>query len=81
MSMDYFDTDLEKDIPRERTKKVSNGNEVYFKFTDPYGFITVNFKKGQMPKNLAEASWTNYDSAVRDVANYLKNKGYVFIDD
>lgn len=48
-------------------------NKIYFKYTDPYGFIQVNFDKGQMPENL-RGSYTSLDAAKTAVENYLLNK-------
>jgi len=48
-------------------------NKIYFKYTDPYGFIQVNFDKGQMPESL-KGSYTSLDAAKIAVKNYLANK-------
>lgn len=61
------------DNPRERYLDIGD-NKIYFRFTDPYGFISLSIEKGQLPTYLKTASFTSLDQAHTAVQNYLNNK-------
>ena len=67
-------TDLEhKDLAKERRLILENGNVITFKCKDPYGFWTVHYDKGGMPKNL-QGQYTAFEYAYADVKKYLSTK-------
>jgi hypothetical protein len=60
---------------RERERELDiGGNKIYFRYTDPYGFISLAIDKGQLPTYLKQASFTSFDQALVAVKNYLNNK-------
>lgn len=69
---DPFSSDVKRDLPAVKRIELEN-NTIYIKKTDPYGFWTVNFDKGQMPENL-RGSYTSFSDAEREVLTYLRNK-------
>lgn len=69
--MNEFDPN--SDDPRVRVINLDN-NKIYMKRTDPFGFIEVNFDKGQMPEALADGKFTTWDAAERAVYQYLREK-------
>lgn len=72
MQLDILTDNDGRQIDNVRVLDLGN-NKIYFKYTDPYGFIQVNFDKGQMPENL-RGSFTSLDTAKIAVENYLANK-------
>lgn len=48
-------------------------NKLYLKREDPFGFISINFDKGQVPVSL-RGKYTAFDIALRDVERYLESK-------
>lgn len=69
-----IDYDPERDDPRVKVIELEN-NKIYLKRTDPYGFIEMNFDKGQMPEHLRDARWTTWEEAKKAVDQYLREKG------
>lgn len=64
-------SDLEvRDLSKERKLVLESGNVITFKCTDPYGFWTVHYEQGMMPKKL-KGQYTTFDYAYADVKKYL----------
>lgn len=60
----------DKDMSRTRVFDLENGNKLYAKQSDPYGFWRLNLDKGQLP------SWLDQDfSAWDQVLNAVKRYG------
>lgn len=60
----------DKDLSRVRVFDLENGNKLYAKQTDPYGFWRLNLDKGQLP------SWLDQDfNAWDQVLNAVKRYG------
>lgn len=60
--------------PIENVRVLDLGNnKLYLKYTDPYGFVTINFDKGQVPQHL-RGQYTSMDAAKIAALNYLENK-------
>jgi len=72
---DHLDIDQESRI---RTINLGN-NKIYMKRKDPYGFVYINFDKGQIPEEL-KGSFTDFEMAKRAVSNYLEAKGRVPVE-
>ena len=68
---EFFDP--EKDTPRIKTLELDN-NKMLLKRTDPYGFISVHFERGQVPESL-RGNYTTWEAAHAAVDQYLKEKG------
>lgn len=67
-------TDLQhKDLAKERQLILESGSVITFKCKDPYGFWTVHYDKGAMPKNL-RGQYTTFEYAYADVQKYLNTK-------
>lgn len=64
-------TEGTNDLGNHRTLTLEN-NKIHFKRTDPYGFWTVNYDKGQVPVSL-RGHYTSYDKAAQAVEGYLAN--------
>lgn len=74
-------TDLEiKDLSKERQLILESGNVITFKCKDPYGFWTVHYDKGGMPKNL-QGMYTTFEYAYADVKKYLDTKFNEIVDE
>lgn len=69
--MDFDGTD--RDLGRVRVIELDN-NKIYMKQKDPYGFIYVNFDKGQVPEKL-KGAFTDFIYAERAIEAYLTEKG------
>lgn len=61
------------DNPRERYLDIGE-NKIFFRFTDPYGFVNLSIEKGQLPTYLKTANYTSLEQAYTAVQNYLNNK-------
>lgn len=60
----------DKDLSRVRVFDLENGNKLYAKQTDPYGFWRLNLDKGQLP------AWLDQDfNAWDQVLNAVKRYG------
>lgn len=67
----------------DRVRVIDLGNnKIYMKQTDPYGFIYINFDKGQLPEDLKSA-FTSFEYAKRAIDQYLsrKKRGRVVTDE
>lgn len=69
--LDEFDP--QKDDPRVKFIELDN-NKLVMQRTDPYGFITVHFEKGQVPDSL-KGHFTTWEAARLAVTQYLHHKG------
>ena len=58
---------------RTRFVELSNGNKLYAKQSDPFGFWTVNFDKGQVPDSLNQ-TFTTFRHASKAIEAYLKQR-------
>lgn len=65
--------DPSKDDPRVKVIELDN-NKLIMKRTDPYGFISLNFERGQLPESL-KGQFTTWEAARAAVDNYLTLKG------
>jgi hypothetical protein len=68
-----YDSISDKDLSKTRTIELENGNVLYVKNTDPYGFWTVHYEHGQLPKSMRGA-YTTWDYALAAVKKYLADK-------
>lgn len=70
----YDLTEYERDIPDTRTYALDNGNEAVFsRDGNPFGYWTVRFKTGGLPKEL-DGMFTSYESAITAFQVYLAKK-------
>ncbi len=71
---DIFDEALDKEfMGKVRKIDLPNGNIVWLKCEDPYGFWYVSLKKGQVPENL-KGAYSNFAVALNAVNLWLKDK-------
>lgn len=56
-----------------RTIQLDNGSTVNIKRTDPYGFWSIHYEKGQVPQNLS-GSYTSDTAAIEALKSYLSTK-------
>ena len=68
------DFDFEEQLVNKRAVTLKNGNTINFVRSDPYGFWTVHYEKGQMPDHLT-GQFTSYDRAETAVKAYLLELG------
>ena len=61
---------VEKDLSNVRVIELNNGNKINIKRNDPYGFWTVHYEKGQIPKALM-GNFTSYELARKQVMSHL----------
>lgn len=73
MNLEYGVTSNGDDNPKERFLDIGD-NKIFFRFTDPYGFVALSIEKGQLPTALKTASYTSLDQALTAVKNYLNSK-------
>lgn len=59
----------DKDKSRIRTFELENGNKLYAKQTDPYGFWRLNLDKGQLPSWL-DQDFNEWGQVLRAVERY-----------
>lgn len=59
---------------RTRVFELSNGNKLYAKQTDPYGFWYLNLDKGQLPEKF-QGAYSTYDAVQKDVERYEVLRG------
>jgi hypothetical protein len=48
-------------------------NKLYLKRKDPYGYVYINFERGELPLSL-KGAFTSFDEAVKKVEIYLSTK-------
>ena len=56
-----------------RTVELKTGNKLNLKRSDPYGFWTIHYEKGQVPVEL-QGQFTSDDEAMKAVNVYLSKK-------
>jgi hypothetical protein len=59
--------------PNIRVMEVGK-NKLFMKREDPYGFVYINFERGELPEML-KGAYTSFTEAEKKVSLYLKNKG------
>jgi hypothetical protein len=59
----------DKDKSKIRTFELENGNKLYAKQTDPYGFWRLNLDKGQLPDWL-DQDFNEWGQVLKAVARY-----------
>lgn len=69
-----LDGETPRDNGRHRTLALEDGNKIHFKASDPFGFWSINFERGQLPESLSDQVWTTYDEAEKAVKAYLVSK-------
>lgn len=65
--------DSERDISRQRSIDLENGNKINITQTDPFGFWTISYNKGQLPDHM-RGQYTSYHQAELAVQQYLQTK-------
>jgi hypothetical protein len=68
--MDNFDPD--KDLRRTREVDFGDNNKLLVKCTDPYGFWSIHYQKGEVPQAL-QGTYTTFDEAMKAIKTYLLN--------
>jgi hypothetical protein len=61
-----------KDIPNVRLYPVGN-NVLRATRTDPYGFVSVSYERGQVPEEL-KGSYTSFEEARKAIVKYIDNR-------
>lgn len=74
--MNIFESVGDNDLSRERVFTLESGFKVTIKATDPYGFWTIHFEKGQPPKYL-RGNYTSFDKAKNHLDYYLRSSSYI----
>lgn len=59
----------DKDLSRTRVFDLENGNKLYAKQTDPYGFWRINLDKGQLPAWL-DQDFNEWGQVLRAIERY-----------
>lgn len=72
MQLDIVEDVNGRQVENIRVLDLGN-NKIYFKYTDPFGFIKVSFDKGQMPDWL-KGDYTSLEAAKNAIKTYLANK-------
>lgn len=62
----------ESDQANLRVIKLEGGNHINLKRTDPFGFWSVHYEKGQVPSNL-QGNYTSAEEARQATLGYLKD--------
>lgn len=71
---DFSNTDS-----KVRVFELSNGNKLYAKQSDPYGFWHLNLDKGQLPEQFL-GSYSTFDAVVKDVERYQILRGLATVE-
>lgn len=69
----YDDIVGDNDITNVREIPLDNGNTLFLKRKDPYGFISVNLAKGQVPEWM-RGDYTSWKEASKAVQKYLEER-------
>jgi hypothetical protein len=67
----------DKDLSRTRVFQLENGNKLYAKQTDPYGFWYLNLDKGQLPPWLADQAFNEWSQVLKAVERYGNDRKVV----
>lgn len=49
-------------------------NKLYMKRIDPFGFVRINYERGELPKEL-DGQYTSFEEARKRIELYLQKKG------
>ena len=61
------------DYPPRREIDLGNGNKIYLKKTDPFGFFKFNLERGQLPSWI-QGEYTSITEAEKALDKYLKDR-------
>lgn len=73
--VDQFDdtfADPERDVPNTRLVHLDNGRTFKLERKDPYGFVSIVWDKGAVPKEIS-GIYTNFDLATKALSLYIAN--------
>jgi hypothetical protein len=60
--------------PEDRVRFVEVGNnKLFMKRVDPYGFVYVNYERGELPQEL-KGAYTSFEAARTGIQKYLAKK-------
>jgi hypothetical protein len=63
--------DIQFEQPEENVRVLEVGkNKLYLRRKDPFGFIYINWERGELP-DMLKGAYTSYDEAKKKIANYL----------
>ena len=65
----------DNDVTSTRVIELENGNKLYLKRTDPYGFLQFNLDKGQLPEFM-KGTYTSFFEADRAYRQYLQYRQF-----
>jgi hypothetical protein len=61
--------------PEDRVRFVEVGNnKLFMKRVDPYGFVYLNYERGELPQEL-KGAYTSFETAQIGIQKYLAAKG------
>lgn len=69
----------DKDLAKTRVFELENGNKLYAKQTDPYGFWRLNLDKGQLPTWL-DQDFNEWSQVLKAVARYGNERKQVITE-
>lgn len=58
------------DLRKEREVDFGDNNKLLVRCTDPYGFWTIHYSKGETPRSL-QGSYTSFDEAMKSINAYV----------
>ena len=77
---DIFDEELDAEHKGKVRKIVlKNGNWVWLECVDPYGYWQVSLKKGRLPDNIKDNSYTTFRDALNDVNKWLREQKHAIV--
>lgn len=62
----------DRDLGRQRSIDLGN-NKINITSSDPYGFWTISYQRGQVPESL-QGNYTTHEMALKAVELYLRDK-------
>lgn len=71
--------DYKKDLSSERSVSLDNGNKLFIRKYDPYGFWRISYEHGQLPQKLL-GQYTIFELALEDAKKYVAEKGLGVVD-
>lgn len=66
-----FETVGDQDLSRERVLILTDGTKVTFKASDPYGFWTIHYERGEVPRHL-RGNYTDFAHAKEAYEAYMR---------
>ena len=77
---DCYDPELDAEY-RGKVRKVvlENGNWLWMESEDPYGYWTVKLKRGKLPDNLQNGSFTTFRDLLNAVNIWLKDRKHPIV--